>query len=139
MGNVCCEEENKNNTEGRDGFGVVRKVYNSPADPTPADPHGKRQSKTTPGAKLVESQSPSNSQMNSSTQSGFIKHGPENYQSIKYLGKGTFGDVVLAEDKETGKQYAMKIIEKKKIKEANVLQSEVIKKISQCDLFVRIR
>lgn len=77
--------------------------------------------------------------MNSSTQSGFIKHGPENYQSIKYLGKGTFGDVVLAEDKETGKQYAMKIIEKKKIKEANVLQSEVIKKISQCDLFVRIR
>jgi serine/threonine protein kinase len=45
-----------------------------------------------------------------------VKHGPENYQSIKYLGKGTFGDVVLAEDKESGKQFAMKIIEKKKIK-----------------------
>jgi serine/threonine protein kinase len=67
------------------------------------------------------------------------KRGPDNYQSIKYLGKGTFGNVVLAEDKETGKQYAMKIIEKKKIKEFNVLQSEVIRKISQCDLFVRIK
>ena len=67
------------------------------------------------------------------------KRGPDNYQSIKYLGKGTFGNVVLAEDKETSKQYAMKIIEKKKIKEFNVLQSEVIRKISQCDLFVRIK
>lgn len=79
------------------------------------------------------------SQLNSSSTSNFVKHGPENYQSIKYLGKGTFGDVVLAEDKESGKQFAMKIIEKKKIKQANVLQSELIKKISQCDLFVRIR
>ena len=37
------------------------------------------------------------------------------------------------------KERIRKIIEKKKIKEANVLQSEVIKKISQCDLFVRIK
>ena len=51
-----------------------------------------------------------------------VKYGPENYQSIKYLGRGTFGDVVLAEEKETMKQYAMKIIEKRKIKELNVLQ-----------------
>lgn len=54
--------------------------------------------------------------MYSSSSSALPKHGPENYQSIKYLGKGTFGDVVLAEDKENGRQYAMKIIEKKKIK-----------------------
>ena len=44
------------------------------------------------------------------------RHGPENYQSIKYLGRGTFGDVVLGEEKETMKQYAIKIIEKRKIK-----------------------
>ena len=50
-------------------------------------------------------------------------HGPDDYQSIKYLGRGnlkinvgTFGDVVLAEEKKTGKKYAMKIIDKAKIK-----------------------
>jgi serine/threonine protein kinase len=44
---------------------------------------------------------------------------------IKYLGKGTFGNVILDEDKEKGKQYAMKIIEKKKIKEFKILLNAV--------------
>jgi serine/threonine protein kinase len=58
-----------------------------------------------------------------------ISRGPENYQSRKYLGRGSFGCVVLAEEKSTGKLYAMKIIEKAKIREFNVLQCELIKKI----------
>ena len=41
--------------------------------------------------------------------------GLENYQFDKYLGKGSFGCVVLAIEKSSGKKYAMKIIEKAKI------------------------
>jgi serine/threonine protein kinase len=47
--------------------------------------------------------------------------------------------VVLAEDKENEIKYTMKIIEKIKIKEFNLLQCQVIKEISQNDLFVKIR
>ena len=68
-----------------------------------------------------------------------LRHGTDSYQCIKYLGRGTFGDVVLAEDKENHMQYAMKIIDKRKIKEFNVLQCELIKTISVMELFVTIR
>lgn len=56
--------------------------------------------------------------------------GPEDYQHVKYLGKGVFGCVVLAQEKATRKKYAMKIIEKSKIKEFNLLQCDRIKDIS---------
>lgn len=59
-----------------------------------------------------------------------IRRGPENYQSIRYLGRGAFGSVVLAEEKTTRRQYAMKVIDKSKIKEFNVLQSGVMQKLS---------
>lgn len=36
--------------------------------------------------------------------------GPEDYQHLKYLGKGAFGCVVLVQEKATGNRYAMKII-----------------------------
>ena len=67
------------------------------------------------------------------------RKGTDSYQCIKYLGRGTFGDVVLAEDKDNHQQYAMKIIDKRKIKEFNVLQCQLIRKISVQELFVTIR
>lgn len=42
---------------------------------------------------------------------------PENYQSVKVLGKGSFGYVVLVEEKLTGRRFAMKMIPKTKINE----------------------
>ena len=47
--------------------------------------------------------------------------------------------MVLAQDKENSHLYAMKIIDKRKIKEFNVLQSESITKISENPLFAKIR
>lgn len=46
---------------------------------------------------------------------------------------------MLAEDKETSKQYAMKIIDKNKIKEVNLMQCKTIKEISHRDILVTIR
>lgn len=42
---------------------------------------------------------------------------PENYQSVKVLGKGSFGYVVLVEEKVTKRRFAMKMIPKTKINE----------------------
>ena len=67
------------------------------------------------------------------------KYSPGDFHFLKVLGKGSFGNVVLAEDKENHNQYAMKIIEKSKIKEFNVLQCELIRKISVQELFVTVR
>jgi len=36
--------------------------------------------------------------------------GPEDYQHLRYLGKGALGCVVLVQEKVTGKKYAMKMI-----------------------------
>lgn len=115
MGAVCCNEEKRQSNEPP----AVKKVAN-----TNSNSNQKPMQNNSPGQ-------PSQKITNTPTAAPtLVKHGAENYQSIKYLGRGTFGDVVLAEDKQNNIQYAMKIIDKRKIKEFNVLQSQRIRKIS---------
>jgi serine/threonine protein kinase len=45
------------------------------------------------------------------------------------LGKGSFGQVYLVEHKNTGKNYAMKILEKTKIKENDLIENSKIERI----------
>jgi serine/threonine protein kinase len=55
------------------------------------------------------------------------------------LGKGSYGMVVLAEEKITGKRYAMKMIPKFKIKEVNLLQSPKLFEIRKHPFLVDIK
>lgn len=54
-----------------------------------------------------------------------------NFQIVKLgnsrqvLGKGAFGDVLLVKSKKDGNNYAMKIIEKKKIQSLNIIKEEI--------------
>ena len=38
------------------------------------------------------------------------REGPQNYQTIKIIGKGAFGEVKLVKKKETNKLFAMKTL-----------------------------
>lgn len=52
-----------------------------------------------------------------------IKHvGPESFDILKMLGKGSFGEVYLVRCKETSELYAMKILLKNKVFTANILR-----------------
>lgn len=42
-------------------------------------------------------------------------YGNENFLPLKKLGSGSFGDVYLVRDKNSGKLYAMKTLSKRKI------------------------
>lgn len=42
-------------------------------------------------------------------------YGGENFLPLKKLGSGSFGDVYLVRDKNSGKLYAMKTLSKRKI------------------------
>ena len=48
--------------------------------------------------------------------------GPSNFIIKGLLGKGTFGEVFLVEKKDTGAQYAMKVLEKKKVMGQNIVR-----------------
>lgn len=43
------------------------------------------------------------------------KMGPDKFKIINLIGRGSFGEVYLVEDKETQMKYAMKVLNKKKI------------------------
>lgn len=48
-----------------------------------------------------------------------------NYQKLKLLGKGSFGEVWLVQHKVLGKQFAMKIIEKNPYIDVNQIVNEI--------------
>lgn len=121
MGNIpCCETESKE----RPAEPQPSPIKLAPAHSTPS---------RLPSAKGSETRTPGESVR---TARG---RGPEDYQSRKYLGRGAFGCVVLAEEKESGRLFAMKIIEKSKIREFNVLQCELMQRIGRQDFLVGIR
>ena len=109
MGTVCCTEEKRQSTEAP----TVKKVANTNLN----------SSQKLATNRIYGDQSAQKLSNTPTATPTLVRHGAENYQSIKYLGRGTFGDVVLAEDKQNNIQYAIKIIDKRKIKEFNVLQS----------------
>ena len=55
----------------------------------------------------------------------------KNFQIVKIgsmrqvLGKGAFAEVVLVKNKQDGKHFAMKIIEKKKVEKINIIKDEI--------------
>jgi len=50
------------------------------------------------------------------------KIGPEYFELIQLLGKGSFGEVYLVKYKVTGKLYAMKVLNKKRVMSQNLLK-----------------
>ena len=48
--------------------------------------------------------------------------GPSSFVIKGLLGKGTFGEVFLVEKKDSGIQYAMKVLEKKKVMGQNIVR-----------------
>ena len=49
-------------------------------------------------------------------------YGQENFLPLKKLGSGSFGDVYLVRDKNSGKLYAMKTLSKRKILGQNLVR-----------------
>mmetsp|Transcript_25117 Transcript_25117/g.38928 ORF Transcript_25117/g.38928 Transcript_25117/m.38928 type:complete len:130 (+) Transcript_25117:2323-2712(+) len=49
-------------------------------------------------------------------------YGEENFLPLKKLGSGSFGDVFLVRDKNSGKLYAMKTLSKRKILGQNLVR-----------------
>jgi len=45
----------------------------------------------------------------------FRSYGKEHFYPLKKLGSGSFGDVYLVRDRNSGKLYAMKTLSKRKI------------------------
>ncbi|TLD37644.1 ATP-dependent RNA helicase dbp2 [Venturia nashicola] len=60
-------------------------------------------------------------------------YGPEDFQILKLIGKGTFGQVFQVRKKDTGRIYAMKVLSKKVI----VQKKEVIHTIGERNILVR--
>ena len=50
------------------------------------------------------------------------------FEHIKVIGRGTFGKVVLVKQKDTGQAFAMKILRKDIILDADVLESTLLEK-----------
>ncbi|CAI2360876.1 unnamed protein product [Moneuplotes crassus] len=68
-------------------------------------------------------------------QQNFIKMasvGPEDFEYLKVIGQGSYSHVVIARKKDSGKQYAVKVIKKKLFKEVGretfISESEINKK-----------
>lgn len=131
MGNLTCCEESKPPKEGEVGPANKRRVrFNDHLISC-------RKSHTDENARspLLLSPTPKTDTPHPPAQ----LRGPWNYQSRKYLGRGVFGCVVLAEEKESGRLYAMKIIEKAKIREFNVMQSELLSQMGRQEFLVATR
>jgi protein-serine/threonine kinase len=48
--------------------------------------------------------------------------GPDDFMIVEHLGKGAFGQVYLVKKKDTGLQYAMKILDKEKFISKNLVK-----------------
>ncbi|KHJ34867.1 putative camp-dependent protein kinase catalytic subunit [Erysiphe necator] len=60
-------------------------------------------------------------------------YGPEDFQFLKLIGKGTFGQVYQVRKKDTGRIYAMKVLQKKVI----VQKKEVAHTVGERNILVR--
>ncbi|KAH3668466.1 hypothetical protein OGAPHI_002220 [Ogataea philodendri] len=60
-------------------------------------------------------------------------YGPEDFEILRLLGKGTFGQVFQVKKKDTGRIYAMKVLSKKII----VRKKEIAHTIGERDILVR--
>ncbi|KAG7881515.1 hypothetical protein KL905_001001 [Ogataea polymorpha] len=61
------------------------------------------------------------------------QYGPEDFEILRLLGKGTFGQVFQVQKKDTGRIYAMKVLSKKVI----VRKKEIAHTIGERDILVR--
>ncbi len=48
--------------------------------------------------------------------------GPENFEPINILGRGSFGEVFLVKYRKTGKKYAMKVLDKRRVLSQNLVR-----------------
>ena len=51
-----------------------------------------------------------------------LEVGPEDFEPLHVLGKGSFGEVYLVRYKETGKEYAMKVLNKRRVLAQNLVK-----------------
>jgi serine/threonine protein kinase len=71
-------------------------------------------------AKNVDSGAPNVQEVDDSAYKS--NYGQENFLPLKKLGSGSFGDVYLVRDKNSGKLYAMKTLSKRKILGQNLVR-----------------
>jgi hypothetical protein len=69
-------------------------------------------------AKLVENTATTNGSENGDN----VQVGPEDFEYVHVLGRGSFGEVFLVKYKKTGKYYAMKILDKRKVLTQNMVK-----------------
>ena len=51
-----------------------------------------------------------------------LEVGPEDFEPLHVLGKGSFGEVYLVKYKDTGKEYAMKVLNKRRVMAQNLVK-----------------
>ena len=68
--------------------------------------------------------------------------GPKDFKVIKALGKGAFGEVYLVEKKDDGNLYAMKILNKEKMRGQNLIKYALTERnvlsMMNCEFIVKL-